>query len=172
MDIGEPVPFDRLRHDTSRFECGSPAQTSWLRNTARVAASAETARIYVAPEIGTNRVMGCHALAAASATMDAVPPALQKQAGRSPLPVVLLARLGVDIDAQGVGLGASLVKDAMLRAEAAARVIGARALLIHAESDTAKSFYLHIGEFDVSPTDPLHLFLSMKTIRAWLGLPE
>lgn len=170
MQIGGPVPFVRSQHDTSRFECGSPDQTRWLRTTAHIAEAAGTARVYVAPEIGTNRVMGYHALAAASALMETVPEALKKQAGRSPLPVVLLARLGVDQDAQGMGLGASLVKDAMLRAEAAARVIGARALLIHAESEKAKAFYLHLGEFDQSPTDELHLFLSMATIRDWLGL--
>jgi predicted N-acetyltransferase YhbS len=87
-----------------------------------------------------------------------------KSAGRSPVPIILLARLGVDVTAQGQGLGTALVKDAMLRASQAAEIIGARALLIHAESDRARGFYLHLAEFDVSPTDPLHLMLLMSEI--------
>jgi hypothetical protein len=44
-------------------------------------------------------------------------------------------------------------------------VIGVRALLIHAESDDARAFYEHLGEFERSPTDPLHLMLLMKDLR-------
>jgi len=46
----------------------------------------------------------------------------------------------------------------------AAQTIGARALLIHAESPQSCDFYLHLAEFDVSPTDPLHLILMLFTI--------
>lgn len=168
MPIGGPVPYVRGVHDASRFDCGSPSQTRWLRTTAHIAEAIGTARVYVAPELGTNRVMGYHALAAGSVALDAVPAALQRHAGHTPLPVVLLARLGVDLEAQGMGIGAALVKDAMLRAESAARVIGARAILIHAESAEARAFYQHIGEFDPSPTDELHLFIAIATIRRWI----
>jgi GNAT superfamily N-acetyltransferase len=82
--------------------------------------------------------------------------------------VVLLARLGVDRRVQGRGLGAALVKDAMVRALAAAETIGARALLIHAESSAARDVYLHLAEFEPSPTDPLHLVLLMSDIEAAL----
>jgi hypothetical protein len=57
----------------------------------------------------------------------------------------------------------------MLRAQHAARTIRARALLIHAESQQARTFYLHLAEFDASPTDPLHLVLMMSTITEILG---
>ena len=77
--------------------------------------------------------------------------------------------MGVDRSAHGQGLGAALVKDALLRAQEAAGVIGARALLIHAESPEAKAFYLHLAEFEVSPTDPLHLVLLIKDIERITG---
>jgi hypothetical protein len=39
-------------------------------------------------------------------------------------------------------------------------------LLVHAESDQARSFYLHlVPGFEPSPTDPLHLVLLMKDIH-------
>ncbi len=85
---------------------------------------------------------------------------------------LLLARLGVDVTAQGQGLAAALEKDAMIRAHQAADAIGARALLIHAESDEARSFYEHLAEFDPSPSDPLHLVLLMTDIEAILGSPS
>jgi len=42
-------------------------------------------------------------------------------------------------------------------------------LLVHAESEQARSFYEHlIPEFERSPTDPLHLLLRLKDIRRML----
>lgn len=164
MDLDGPVIYEPPRHDVSGFDCGSEAQTRWLRQIARTAQATATARTYVVSPAGENRVVGYHALAAASVSHEDAPPALLKSAGRSPIPIILLARLGVDVSAQGQGLGTALVKDAMLRASQAAEIVGARALLIHAESDQARAFYLHLAEFDVSPTDPLHLILLMSEI--------
>jgi Predicted acetyltransferase len=55
-----------------------------------------------------------------------------------PIPAVVLARLAIDKDWQGQGLGYSLLQDALLRCHAAAGYIGARVLLVHALSDDAK----------------------------------
>lgn len=169
MDLAPSVRFEPGRHDVSAFDCGSEAQTRWLRQVARTDQAARTAVVYVVTEEGGDRVLGYYALAAASAASAGAPSPLLKSAGRSPIPVILLARLGVDLRAQGRGLGTALVKDAMLRAHEAAGTIGARALLIHAESDTARTFYLHLAEFETSPTDPLHLFLPLADIEAILG---
>lgn len=47
--------------------------------------------------------------------------------------------------------------------------IGCRGLLVHAESEQARSFYEHlIPEFERSPTDPLHLLLLLQDIRRTL----
>jgi uncharacterized protein (DUF1778 family) len=47
----------------------------------------------------------------------------------------------------------------------AADILGARARLVRAIDKEAKTFYEHF-DFEPSPTDPLHLFLLMKDIRA------
>jgi len=78
-----------------------------------------------------------------------------------PIPVILLGRLAVDHEEQGRGLGAHLLRDAILRTVEAANIIGVRALLVHALHERAREFYLHF-DFEPSPTDPLHLFLLMK----------
>jgi GNAT superfamily N-acetyltransferase len=169
LDFAGPVVYEPGLHDVSSFDCGSEAQTSGLRQIARTAQAAGTARVYVVTLAGQRQVVGYHALAAASVSPEDAPPALLQSAGRSPMPVILLARLGVDVTAQAQGLGAALVKDAMLRAAHAAAIVGARALLIHAESERARAFYLHLAEFEDSPSDPLHLILLMRDIARIMG---
>ena len=169
MEFEPACRFEPARHDVTAFDCGSDAQTNWLRRVAAVAHAARTAVVYVVTPTGENRVVGYYALAAASVAHADAPERLAKGAGRSPIPVILLARLGVDVTAQGQGLGAALVKDAMIRAHQASTSIGARALLIHAESDEARSFYEHLAESDSSPSDPLHLMMLMTDIEAILG---
>lgn len=57
------------------------------------------------------------------------------------MPAILLARLAVDREHQGAGLGRSLLQDILLRCVDAAEAIGARVLLVHAKHDTAKAWY-------------------------------
>ncbi len=65
------------------------------------------------------------------------------------------------------GLGRSLLQDVLLRCLEAAGVIGARILLVHAKHAPAKAWYMqyHVEE---SPTDPLHLLMLLKDVRAIL----
>ena len=87
---------------------------------------------------------------------------------RYTIPAMLLARLAVDLTWQGRGLGKALVKDALLRTAAAADIAGIRALLVHAKDAEARGWYEAL-EFEPSPTDPYHLFLLMKDLRAMLS---
>ena len=50
----------------------------------------------------------------------------------------------------------------------AADIAGIRALLVHAKDDEARIWYESL-EFEPSPTDPYHLFLLMKDLRALLS---
>jgi GNAT superfamily N-acetyltransferase len=99
----------------------------------------------------------------------AAPERARKGARRYPQPVALLARLGVDVDHEGEGLGAGLLQDVLARLVELSDDIGCRGLLVHAESEPARDFYLHlVAEFEPSPTDDLHLVLLMKDIRRTL----
>lgn len=68
-----------------------------------------------------------------------------------PIPVIILARLAVDVSFRGIGLGADLLHDAVLRCYRVAENIGVRAIMVHALTEEAKSFYLHHG-FKASQT--------------------
>lgn len=82
---------------------------------------------------------------------------------------LLLARLAVDVDEQGSGLGRGLLVDALRRSVRVAGDVGIQALLIHARDDEARDSSLHHGEFVASPADPLHLFLLLKHARQLLA---
>ena len=85
------------------------------------------------------RVVGFYTLAAASVSREEVPSRVAKGMARHPVPVILLARLAVDRTEQGKGLGAGLLKDALLRAVQAADVIGCRAILVHAKDESRQA---------------------------------
>jgi GNAT superfamily N-acetyltransferase len=76
----------------------------------------------------------------------------------------LLARLAIDIREQGQGLGKALLFDALKRIEAAADIVGVRAVMAHAIDDAARRFYEHF-QFDPSPVDPFQLMLLLKDLR-------
>ncbi len=53
------------------------------------------------------------------------------------------------------------------------RSIGARALLVHCETQEAKDFYQRlVPDFAASPTDPLHLYLLMSDLRRTIAAVE
>ena len=84
-------------------------------------------------------------------------PLVTKGIPQHPVPVMILARLAVDLQHQGAGLGKALLKDALLRTTQAADIAGIRALLVHAKDESARQWYLN-WEFEPSPSDPFHLW--------------
>ena len=167
-----PVESISSDHVTVEFDCGSEAQTNSLRKHALQAHRTDTSKVRVVTRVGDPRVIGYYALAAGSVEVANVPIRIAKGTARYHVPVVILTRLGVDRGEQGRGLGRALLKDVLLRVATASEVLGARALLIHCEDETARAFYQHFGEFQESPTDPLHLYLLMSDLRKTLGGEE
>lgn len=75
-----------------------------------------------------------------------------------PVPVVLIGRLAVDERYSGQGLGYSLLQHAVITALEAAEAIGIRAILVHALSEPAVSFYKKFG-FTRFPGSSMTLYL-------------
>jgi GNAT superfamily N-acetyltransferase len=162
--LSKPVALG-LRHDLSDFNCGREPITTWLQSRARYAVEADTARVYVVCR-GARKVVAFYALAAGGVARSEAPGALRRNSP-DPIPVIVLAVLGVDKTEQGHGLGQDLVSDAMRRALQAAKIIGARALLVHALDAGTAEFYLRLG-FRPFGGETETLFLAMKTIRQHL----
>lgn len=153
-----------------QFQCRSEEQTLWLRHHARQANAAGTSRVRVVNPVGGSDVVAYYAWSMASISIGDAPKRLTKGAGRYPQPVALLTRLGVSVDHEGRGLGAGMLQDVVARTAELGIEIGCRGLIVHAESTDARDFYLHlIPEFELSPTDGLHLVLMMKDILKTLS---
>jgi len=162
--LRRPVALEK-GHDLSTFDCGVQRLNDYLRKYAFTNHQNRSARTYVA--VRGERVVGYYTLAAGSVGREETPRRVAQGLGQYPVPVILLARLAVDMSEHGHGLGGGLVKDAILRAAQAADIIGVRAILTHAKDEAAKTFYTHFG-FEPSPVNELHLYLLMKDIQKTL----
>lgn len=162
-----PGPVEKLstRHELSAFDCGNDALNDWLKIHALANQRSDSAQTYVAHRDG--EVVGYYALAAGSVRPETAPPRIAKGLARHPIGVILLARLAVDKNEQGKGLGRALLKDALLRIAAAADTIGARAVLVHAIDEGARGFYERFG-FERSPVAEFDMMLLMKDLSASL----
>jgi GNAT superfamily N-acetyltransferase len=150
-------------HDLSSFDCGAHESLNlWLKKYALQNQANDSARTYVVHR--TNAVVGYYSISAGSiARENATPRSAQGLAGH-PVPIALLGRLAVHREEQGRGLGAALLKDALLRVEHAADILGLRAVLVHAIDRAARAFYEKF-DFESCPDDELHLMLLMKDLR-------
>ncbi len=153
-------------HNLDGFDCGKEDLNRFLRLRAWARQQANSAQTYVLAK--DLRVPGFYSLAASSVGFDAATDRVKKGLARHPVPVILLARLAVDLHVQRQGVGAALLKDALIRAASAASTIGARALLVHAQDGDAKAFYEHFG-FESSPSDSYQLLLIMKDLQRLLA---
>jgi GNAT superfamily N-acetyltransferase len=160
--IAAPAPLAEA-HDRSRFDCGKEALNDWLRLRA-MASEGRSSRCYVVCAGGV--VVGYYSLSAGAVRHTAA----QGRAPRTlranlpdPTPVMVLGRLAVDKNYHGRGIGKGLLKDALQRALAASRLIGARALIVHALDDDAVPFYAGFG-FKPFPAEPRTLFLPMEAV--------
>jgi GNAT superfamily N-acetyltransferase len=157
-----PVALLEARHDRGSFECGVEPLNVYLKQYAWQNQKKGLVRNYVTCR-GT-RVVGYYSLAYGSAAQAEAPPVLTKGIGRYPIPLVILARLAVDVTEKGQGLGKALLKDAILRTLQAAEIAGLKAIFVQAKDQDAERFYTKHG-FLPSPGDPLHLFFPLDPLR-------
>jgi GNAT superfamily N-acetyltransferase len=150
-------------HIVDAFTCGQPELDRFLIRHALQAQQANSSQTYVA--VSDRDIVGFYTIVAGEVRHADAPERVVKGMPRYPIPLLVLARLAVHTKAQGRGLGAGLLLDALERTLQVADVIGIRALAVHAKDERAAAFYRHFG-FTSSPTDPRHLFMLVKDIRA------
>ena len=163
--VFSPPELLAATHDTQAFDCGAAPLNQFLQRYALANQTNGSARTFVT--LAKGQVLGYHSLAAASVEHAAAPARVSKGLARHPIPMLLLARLAVDVRAQGQGVGRSLLQNALLKYLQACEVIGCRALMVHAKDELAVRFYQGYG-FEASPIDSTHLYLLTKDIRKTL----
>jgi GNAT superfamily N-acetyltransferase len=153
LEAGDPV---------DAFDCGQPDLNRYLRRYAVNNQKANSAQTYVACSCST--IAGYYSLSVAGVDYAGIPSRVAKGLARYPVPVMLLARLAVDRNFQGQGLGSALLRNALLRTVQAADIAEIRAVLVHAKNEDARQWYMRFG-FEPGPIAPMHLFLLLKDIR-------
>ena len=151
-------------HDRSRFACGHGSLDVFLQQFAGQNQRTGVSRTFVAVRPGDRTVHGYYSLAAGSVEFQHLTDEQRRRLPRYPVPVAHLGRLAVDRAAQGRGLGAFLLVDALARVDRVDRDLGIHAVAVVAIDDAARRFYLKFG-FTPMADDPQHLFLPMKTVR-------
>jgi GNAT superfamily N-acetyltransferase len=163
LDIRPPEPL-AAEHVLDAFDCGIGALDEWLKRRARRNEAEGASRTFVI--CADHRVIGYYSLAAGS-VLHAIATGKIRRNMPDPVPVVLLGRLAVDRHWQGKGLAADLLSDAVLRILGAAETIGVRAILVHAISAAAKSFYEKHG-FRASVIEPMTLMITIDEAQRML----
>lgn len=160
--LAAPAPLTSA-HQLDAFECGEPSLDEWLRKRAMGNQATGASRTFVVAD-AAGRVLGYYALAAGAVAHETATSAVRRNMP-DPVPVLVLGRLAVDLQARGQHLGAALLQDAVNRALKVADDAGIRALLVHALNPSAKLFYEHYG-FQESTMHPMTLMMRLPVPRS------
>jgi ribosomal protein S18 acetylase RimI-like enzyme len=150
-------------HNRSDFSCGNDRIDAFFRETVSQDLKRNYATCFVACDIETSRVAGFYTLSSNSVLLKDVPASLAQKLPRYPsVPAVLIGWLACHNDFKGMGLGESLLFDA-IRTVATAP-IGAHAIFAHAIDEKAATFYENYG-FSRLFNQRLTLYLSIETAK-------
>lgn len=156
----EIVSFNRS-FDRTRFSCGKPDLDAWLKTNAGQQERSNNTRTFLGIE--QSRVVGYYATTAYRLGLDEAAEMYGVGKRAYPIPAVLLARLAVDSEFQGRGLGVQLLVHALTEVSRASRSIGFEVLVVHAIDRDAVTFYARAGFTQFEDHD-LHLFMPMKDL--------
>lgn len=155
--------------DRREFSCGQPDLDRFFahyagQNQFKLGLSVT----YVA--VAGSRIVGFATISVGTLERDLIPSArLRNRLPAYPVPILRLARLGVDLRAQDMGIGGSLVRHVLRLAVEQREKLGCVGVVVDAKSD-AMPFYEKLGfvPFDAREgalsSEPQPLFLSLQSI--------
>lgn len=165
VELQEPQPFQSIHH-AADFDCGVIHMNEWLR---KHGLDPHNARTYVALT-DDGRVGAYYCLAAGSVERKSAPGKLKRNAP-DPIPAVVLGRMAVDSDFQRKGIGGMLVAHAKVMAYQAARIAGARLLILTARTTELIPWYAEHG-FVSSKADTREMMIAMATIEVEIAAAQ
>jgi GNAT superfamily N-acetyltransferase len=157
-------------HQRAEFRCGKAPLDDFLRSLVGQYERRNLGRTFVAVRDGEKRVYGYYTLASGSVSFQNLPDAAARKLPKHPVPVILLARLAVDLTLQGKGLGEALMIDALKRCLQLTDTLGVYAVEVDAIDQQAKAFYQKYG-FTALVDNELHLYLPTATFRHTVARP-
>ena len=96
------------KHLLEQFDCGNPSLNEWLLRHARQAQSSGSAKTFVVSD--DNIVIGYFSLTVGQVKTYEAPEIIRQGMGQYQIPVVILARLAVSINHQGLGIGVGMLQ--------------------------------------------------------------
>ncbi|MBX7104177.1 MAG: hypothetical protein K1X57_08845 [Gemmataceae bacterium] len=160
-------PF-ATEHERGAFSCGQPALDDFIRDRVRQYERRHLGKTMVAVTPGTRTVVGYYTVAAGAISFTNMPVYSARKLPRHPVPVVLLARLAVDLSVQGMKLGEALLFNALQRTLDLSTSLGIHAVEAHAIDNSATGFYCKYG-FAPLLDNARHLFLPVSIISKLLA---
>ena len=162
--LGAPTRLT-AEHETSGFRGGDDVLDSWLRHHALSQYDEGVTTFVVTKD---SRVVGYYCL-----TRGAVEHTRAATRGwrarrgpvAPPVPALVIGRLTVDETVQGRGVGASLLRDAIMRSATVYRTAGLPLLLAHTATPAARTFFAHFG-FAPTRFDPHVVALALRHATA------
>jgi predicted GNAT family N-acyltransferase len=146
--------------DRSSFDCGVASLNDWLQRMAKQHQEKNLSRTFVATTAdGPKRIIGYYALAATSVETEGMS---SKKLPRN-VSAVLLARLAVDKNNKGQGLGEYLLMHALDAVTHTAEAVGVQCVVVEAVDEHAVNFYKKYGFMSLTH-EPLTLFLPVASI--------
>ena len=158
----EPLANTHPRH---LFDCGQAELNRFFKQYARQAHTKGTAKTYVSIEQTDGRIVGFYSITLTSLPYEKLPDAMRKGLGYHAIPLFTLARLAVDKQFQGQGVGGVLLLKAAARCAAVAEEVGGIGLLIEAKDENIATWYQSFGAVPLKD-NPLTLILPFKTALA------
>jgi GNAT superfamily N-acetyltransferase len=167
MTAWHEEPIDK-RHDRQAFDCGEEALNEFLHRYARKSHELGGAKTFLAVDDADNKtVLGFYSLSPASVEYARTPEIVRRGLARHDVPGFRLARLAVDRNLQGHGLGGQLLLAAGRRCLLASAEVGGVILVIDAKNERVAGWYSSYGAMPLLDA-PFSLLLPLSTIRAAL----
>lgn len=139
------------------FCCEDEIVDNWVRSHSATARKRGSAVVYAVYCDGA--VAGFYTLSTHSVARTDVRGGWFSRNAPEQVPAVLLGMMGVDRRFKGLGLGASLLQDAIKNAMKVAELAGARALIVDPTGPSAAAFYEHFGFAKLPGTERMALKL-------------
>lgn len=149
------------QHNKHSFCCGVASLDHYIQRQATQDIKRLVARVFVATTASDKTtVLGYYTLSALSIELVDLPADKAKKLPKHPIPAALLGRLAVSKIAQGNGVGALLIADAVKRVLSISDTLAVYALVLDAIDYSASAYYRQFG-FVPFEQRPLRLYLPL-----------
>jgi GNAT superfamily N-acetyltransferase len=166
----EFVELDKSIHDRASFDCGEVELNTFLQQYAAKHMEAGVSRTMVLPASdplpdGKFPVCAFYSITPSSIKRETLPDDIARKLPRYPIPVFLIAQLGVHSGYHGHGLGKITLIKALEYLWQVNNHIPAYAVVVDCLNEKAKTFYEKYGFEELGHNNGrVRMFLPMKTV--------